>query len=211
VLTLNERSFRAALRRFSDYCGVPYPEKFTSCLGTEIAGLPLLYYRSAKPWSKEVAVNWDILMTSTRTKENGGRFNPPGTFDVLYTSGDHITALAEGTRALEKAGFDPRKAFPRTTHVIEVRLSRVINLYDEKILSRLGITTEHLLGDWQADQLAGKIAISQKIGLIIHEETRVEGMIVPTTTKTGLFNLDIFVTKKMLRSGAIKVVDPGIE
>lgn len=209
--TLDEKRLKIALQRYRGYITIPNSGTFTTCFGKKLSALPDLYYRSVRPWSGRVAANWGQLMLSTLSDRNGGRFNPPGSFPILYTSGDAHTALEEATRAMEKNGFDPRKAFPRTTHIIQVKLTKVINLYDSEVLRELGLAKQQLrIQNWQEEQLAGRQPITQTIGLLIRQETDAEAIVVPTATKTRKFNLDIFLTREMMRRNLLNVVDPGI-
>lgn len=42
------------------------------------------------------------------------------------------------------------------------------------------------------------------------EETDAQAIVVPTATKTRKLNLDIFLTKEMIKHKLLCVVDPGI-
>src|ERR671937_629992 len=70
------------------------------------------------------------------------RFNPPGTFEVLYAALDVETALAEREGILLSAPGVRLARGVRTGVLLRIgcRLSRVLDLRDERVRERLGLT-----------------------------------------------------------------------
>jgi RES domain-containing protein len=125
----------------------------------------------------------------------GGRYNLKGAFEVLYLALDVHTCTEEVTRSMQVSEFVVADSLPRTTIAIEVKLSRVLDLTDSRILRELGVSAAVLAGtDWKNIQNNhGREAITQEIGRYARE-AGFEALLVPSSVWNGK-NLDIFPDK----------------
>lgn len=80
----------------------------------------------------------------------GGRFNPPNSFPVLYLCLGADCCAAELRRAARSLGVDVTALLPRELYTYEFSLTRVLDLREEAIRSRLGLDLPALLEDSMA-------------------------------------------------------------
>lgn len=125
----------------------------------------------------------------------GGRYNLKGTFGVLYLSTDIHTCIEEVTRATQRREFEVAEGLPRTVIGIELKLARVLDLTDPKILRRIGIGQRVLKNvDWLHIQNSrGEEAITQTIARYARD-AGFEGLLVPSAVCGGK-NIDIFIDR----------------
>lgn len=90
-------------------------------------------------------------------RANGGRWNPPGSFPVVYTALDRETVDRELARLARRAALPVDALLPRRLATIEAALTRVLDLTDAHTRRRLGIGS----ADLEADDWAGTQAIGQ--------------------------------------------------
>jgi RES domain-containing protein len=90
---------------------------------------------------------------------NGGRWNPPESFAVVYTALDRSTIDAEFERLTRRTGM-PAKAFlPRRLARIDAALTGVLDLTDPGVRRRLAVTRAQLTADdWSRTQAIGQAA-----------------------------------------------------
>lgn len=69
------------------------------------------WYRLADP-------SWDNPLDPTFARDAGGRWNPPGAFDVLYLNGDAATARVNFSLFLEGQPFGPEDLREETAPVL---------------------------------------------------------------------------------------------
>lgn len=112
------------------------------------------------------------------SKKTGGRYNRQGKYEVLYLASEPDLALKESL-----PNFSMR--FPPTVvFTVEVRLSSAIRLDAAEVREGLGVTLEDLLIPWRHVQnILGKEAVTQRLGRLIRESRRFEGMIYPSRVK----------------------------
>jgi RES domain-containing protein len=104
----------------------------------------------------------------------GGRWNPPGSFAVLYLALDVATAVAEFKRLATKHGRQLEDFLPRDLFTYKVRLQHVIDLRVPEHAAALGVgLTEE--GDPRTFQLAGEAA--HHVGF--------EAILAPSATRAG--------------------------
>jgi RES domain-containing protein len=91
---------------------------------------------------------------------NGGRFNPPGSFPVLYLCLSRHCAAAELQRAGERQAIGTEALLPRRLFRYDVRLERVLDLTVDAVRRSVGVSTQALTGpDW---------AVCQELGVAAH-------------------------------------------
>ena len=87
---------------------------------------------------------------------NGGRFNPPGSFPVLYLCETRPCAVAELTRQGTRHVVGVEGLLPRVLYRYELDLHRVLDLTDETTRRHLTITEDELVADdWALCQQLG--------------------------------------------------------
>jgi RES domain-containing protein len=92
-------------------------------------------------------------------RAHGGRWNPPGSFPVVYTAIDRGTVDRELARLARRAALPIEALLPRRLATIEVSLQRVLDLTDASVRRRLGIRAGDLVAeDWTRTQALGQAA-----------------------------------------------------
>jgi RES domain-containing protein len=106
----------------------------------------------------------------------GGRWNPRGSFPVLYLGVSQDVVVAEFRRLAEKQGVPLASFLPRTLYTYEIEVRRLLDLRPEGARSAVGLTD----GDLVSDDLRR----CQEIGEAAHDCGR-EGILVPGATGAG--------------------------
>ena len=131
----------------------------------------------------------------------GGRYNFKTEFEVLYLTSDPDTAVAEGSR-------DRLLIPPSALITIKVRLYKIINFEDKKIIDSLGIREPDLHCPWRKIQdIDEKKAYTQVLGGLIHDSGEFEAIRYPSVERIGKYNLAVF-TDRLNDNSEIKVYDP---
>lgn len=87
---------------------------------------------------------------------NGGRFNAPDSFPVLYIGRTRPCAVAELQRLGDRHAVGAEGLLPRQLYRYDIRLERVLDLTDAEVRSEVGVGLEVLTGpDWTACQELG--------------------------------------------------------
>jgi RES domain-containing protein len=107
---------------------------------------------------------------------NGGRWNPPNSFAVLYLALDRETAIREFHRLASKQGLAASSFLPRDLYTYEVRLQHVLDLRMEAHAAALG-----LVEDWLADDDPSKC---QLVGEAAHH-IGLEALLAPSAAGQG--------------------------
>lgn len=93
-------------------------------------------------------------------------------------------------------------ALPRTFVAVRLKLHRLLNLTDRKVLKTLKVSRRSLLKqDWRKIQDAGGEALTQIIGSIAHD-IGYEGILVPSAAAKSGTNLIYFPEKLLAKSQA---------
>lgn len=106
----------------------------------------------------------------------GGRWNPKGSFAVLYLGLDESTVIAEFHRLAAKQQLAPADFLPRTLFRYEGELHDLLDLRDERVLEAVDLT--------HADLVADGAAACQTVGEAAFVAGR-EGILAPSATGTG--------------------------
>lgn len=109
-------------------------------------------------------------------RRQGGRWNPPDGYPVLYTALDVGTVDMELIRTARRSGLTVSMVAPRRLATIHVRFSRVLDLTDER--------TRELLGVSEADLTADDPAIPRAVGEAAHH-LGYEAVLSPSAAGSG--------------------------
>jgi RES domain-containing protein len=161
-------------------------------------------------------------LTSAGSKLHGGRFNPPGSFEVLYTALAVDTALAEREGILLTSTGIKLATGIRTSLLLRIdcHLASVLDLSDQGIRRLLKIPLATVVGPWlpwntpgpsavptdgESGQRHEAIAPSQHLGLSVHASRRFEAVLSPSAKDPAGRCLAIFPDR--LRPGSRVVID----
>jgi RES domain-containing protein len=123
---------------------------------TRVASAPLVPF-TGKGW-RHLSPRHDPL-SGEGARLNGGRFNPPGSFPVLYMCRTRPCAVAELTRLGDRQAIGLAGLLPRHLYSYDIVLDRVLELSDDHVRANVGLTLEVLAGpDWTACQQLGTTA-----------------------------------------------------
>jgi RES domain-containing protein len=155
-----------------------------------------IVYRST---SVKYATSADLL-SGVGSKRNGGRWNPIGSFETVYTSTMPDTAMDEAFAHHRYFGIPIHKAFPRVFVAISAKLSKVLNLTDGKVRQHLRISLNKMFSeDWRREQDLGKESLSQTIGRAAFENG-LEALLVRSAASSNGEGLVIFPTNLITTS-----------
>jgi len=136
--------------------------------------------------------------------KTGGRWNPKG-LEAIYTSLDVETAKLEAYQDFIYRGFLLTAITPRVTAGAKVKLSKVLDLTDVKVLKKIGFTKKELiLEDWRAIQKARDESWTQAIGRGVYV-AGFEGLIVPSARKDDGKNIVSF-PKRLAKTSKIDIL-----
>lgn len=124
---------------------------------------------------RHISSQFDALDSSGSLKA-GGRWNPRGEYEVLYTALKEETAKAELERLAERQGLTLDDLAPRDLVSIQVSLSKVIDLTDKKILEQIGINENAIVGN-DASLCLEISRLARSAGF--------EAILAPSATKKG--------------------------
>lgn len=110
----------------------------------KIDGLPALTF--AGDVLRSVSPGWSPL-SGDGARVNGGRWNPPNSFPVVYTALDAGTAAMEIRRTARRFGVPETSLLPRYLVTIRVSLTQVLDLTDLRVLGAAGLTPAVLTDD----------------------------------------------------------------
>lgn len=106
---------------------------------------------------RHLAPRYDPL-SGEGSRIHGGRFNPPGSFPVLYLCQSRQCAVSELWRLGERQAIGVEGLLPRMLYRYDVALDRVLDLTSHEIRANIGLGLDVLTGpDWTACQELGSI------------------------------------------------------
>ncbi|MBT9317647.1 RES family NAD+ phosphorylase [Leptothoe spongobia] len=137
--------------------------------------------------------NMEQLIDGEDALEHAGRYNPPAaivgeenTFKVVYLSGSLRTAHQE-----MRGRADIRNhALVEFEYVLQG--NAWIDLTDEVIQHEFGVTLSELYENWRSLNARNQLSTTQKIGMSIYADGRVEAIKVPSVRDDDGFNWVIF-------------------
>ncbi len=129
--------------------------------------------------------------------QNGGRYNAPGTFSVLYTAYSRITAFKE-VQALFDTPDGQLVDAPRNPELVltlEVTLHCVLDLIDPGVCASLGTSREELVSMTPSRFILNAQRINtptQELGTACCASDRISDLKVPSAAHSDGFCLNIF-------------------
>jgi RES domain-containing protein len=138
-----------------------------------VAAAPLRPF-AGQGW-RHVAPHYEPL-SGEGARIHGGRFNPPGSFPVLYLCQSRPCAVAELQRLGERQVVGVEGLLPRVLYRYEITLDRVLDLTVDEVRAEVGRSMEVLIGtDWTT---------CQEFGLTLHTLGG-QGINSPSATGVG--------------------------
>lgn len=142
----------------------------------------------------------DDPLSGAGSKYASGRFHRKGDVLCVYLAGDPVTAVIEGCS-------DPKIVAPRLLIAVEVQLSNVLDLCDERNHDMLGTTLQELTGSWK--RYENKIAPTQRLGYLAAEGKRFEGIRYQSAKETGYdSSLNLVVFLDNIAENSLTIWDP---
>ena len=125
----------------------------------------------------------------------GGRWNPAGSFPVLYTGLSQQVIAAEFHRLADRSGVAAESFLPRTVCALAVELSEVLDLRNPTNVQALRLSREQLVSD--------SLSLCQAVGQAAHNLS-IEGILAPSAAGDGDV-LVIFLLNLRDRSGIVEM------
>lgn len=134
---------------------------------------PLLPFEG-RGW-RHLAPSFDPL-SGEGARLRGGRFNPPGSFPVLYICRSRPCAVSELERLGTLQGIGVEGLFPRDLYAYDISLERVLDATNPAVRRGIGIDLDLLVApEW---------TICQEIGTVFHA-LGAQGILSPSATGVG--------------------------
>ncbi|CAN5771327.1 hypothetical protein BH20ACT23_BH20ACT23_26940 [soil metagenome] len=118
-----------------------------------IVALPAASYEGSG--YRQQAPDFDPL-SGEGARRQGGRFNPPDDFPVLYLCSTRACAVAEFNRAGNRLAIGPGGLLPRHLYRYDLRLDQIVDLTRSENLDQLGVSQSDLIGE--------ELSITRSIG-----------------------------------------------
>lgn len=136
----------------------------------------------------------------------GGRYNPAGSFEVLYLADNPVTALEE-VEALLRTNDDLRgiKGPPRIVLSVECTFQHVVQL-DGDALRDLDLLLEDITRPWRESLRRNQTPVTHQIGQISFQRGNVEALLVPSARNPTTLNLAVF-PDRLLEGSSLRVFD----
>jgi RES domain-containing protein len=107
-------------------------------------------------------------------RRQGGRFNPPRSFPVLYLCATRPCVIAELRNQAKRQGLEVTDLLPRELWAVSLKLDVVLDLGDDNVRKLLGLEL--------ADLVRPDHAFTQQIGEAAHER-RFQAIRSPSATR----------------------------
>ncbi|MGA9980665.1 MAG: RES family NAD+ phosphorylase [Candidatus Sulfotelmatobacter sp.] len=136
---------------------------------------PYFYWEDATPPPRPL---WGI-----GSIKNGGRYNKPETFEVIYLAEDPITALAEVDRIFRpSAAVLGKIKGPPVVHIsVDAILEHILDITLVEVQSALATSHQELTGAWLWEQAQTGEAPTQRLGRVAFESQRLCGLRYPSS------------------------------
>ena len=121
----------------------------------------------------------------------GGRYNPAGSFEVLYLADSPVTALEEVEALLRSgAALQGVKGPPRILLSVECRLQAVVNLKDS--LTSLDLHLSDIISPWRDSLRRGETPVTHTLSTLAYKRGDVEALLFPSAKNPETLNLAVF-------------------
>jgi RES domain-containing protein len=124
---------------------------------------------------RHLAPNYEPL-SGEGARIHGGRFNPPGSFPVLYLCQSRPCVVAELQRLGERQVIGVEGLLPRMLYRYEVTLDRVLDLTVDEVRAEVGLSLDILTGP--------DLTTCQELGVTLHA-LGAQGIKSPSATGVG--------------------------
>lgn len=129
--------------------------------------------------------------------KNGGRYNAPEAFLLLYTANSRVTALKE-VEALFDTSDGQLADVPRNPELLltlEIALHHVLDLTDSALCAALGTSREELVSETPSRFILnaqGKTTPTQDLGAACYASERISAVKAPSAVHAAGYCLNIF-------------------
>lgn len=124
---------------------------------------------------RHLAAKYDPL-SGRGARNNGGRWNPAGSFSVLYLALDEATMAGEFRRHAARQGRSVTDFLPRTLYGYDLTLSNLLDIRSEATAGAVGLAATDLADD--------DLRACQRVGEAAQHAGR-EGILAPSAVGTG--------------------------
>jgi len=139
---------------------------------------------------------------------NGGRYNKPETFEVIYLAEDPITALAEVNLIFSSNPSVGKIKGPPMVHIaVDGILESVVDLTLADAQSALATSHQELTGAWLWEQAQTGEAPTQRLGRVVFESERLCGLRYPSSKNPGGICVAVF-SDRLVGGSYLQVLDP---
>ena len=140
--------------------------------------------------------------------KNGGRYNQPRTFEVVYLAEDPITALTEVGRIFAPSPALVKVKGPPVVYItVDGILDRTLDLSSTEVQSKLATSHQELTGAWLFEQGKTGEAPTQRLGRAAFESKRLCALRYPSAKNAG--GICVAVLPERLSGPAyLEVFDP---
>jgi RES domain-containing protein len=140
--------------------------------------------------------------------KNGGRYNRPERFEVIYLAEDPITALAEVNLVFRPSPeLGKIKGPPVVLISVDGILPNVLDITSAAAQSALCTSHQELTGDWLWQQASTGEASTQLLGRIGFESKRLSGLRYPSSKNPGGICVAVFADR-LGADSYLEVFDP---
>ncbi len=129
--------------------------------------------------------------------QNGGRYNAPEAFSLLYTANSRVTALKE-VQALFDTPDGQLADVPRNPELLltlEITLRCILDLTDAALCAALGTSREELISEAPSRFIfnaLGKTTATQHLGAACYLSRRISALKVPSAAHSAGYCLNIY-------------------
>ena len=171
-------------------------------LKTALSSAPLVSYSGYS--YRVIEDRWrNDPLSAIGALQNGGRYNAPNAFNVLYTAISRVTAFKE-TQALFDTDDGQLRDAPRNPELVltlEVVLLCVLDLTDPALCAKLGTSREELVSTTPSRFILnaqGKTTPTQILGAASYQNERISALKVPSAAHLDGICLNIFPDRLFL-------------
>lgn len=132
------------------------------------------------------------LLSGIGAMQHGGRWNAAGEFRVFYAAMDLETAFAEKAHSSRHSGIPPEQWLPAVIVLVQVKLTRVLDLTVTASRNRLGLTLEAMVAERPPAANESSYEATRHAIARAARQAGIEALIVPSARRLGGKNLAVF-------------------